>query len=198
MRTVSAEEAKASYERLKLWAETPSAPTNTSNGTMGEWVYAPTKRHEHIEPFSKYSSVPSSQSEFSAVEYKQDILTESLSPTAMQKYWRTPTEFPLCPIRWDEEPLETYSKMLKKGAIVTKNEYSTHYIDDFALKGDSLLIRTHADDGIKKFSLITVSFEGDKYIHEGQTFFEEQGARKAFTLAQGLEWDGEDGIDDYC
>ena len=116
MRTVSAEEAKASYERLKLWAETPSAPTNTSNGTMGEWIYAPTKRHEHIEPFSKYSSVPSSQSEFSAVEYKQDILTESLSPTAMQKYWRTPTEFPLCPIRWDEEPLETYSKMLKKGS----------------------------------------------------------------------------------
>ena len=88
--------------------------------------------------------------------------------------------------------------MLKKGAIVTKNEYSTHYIDDFALKGNSLLIRTHADDGIKKFSLITVLFEGDKYIHEGQTFFEEQGARKAFTLAQGLEWDGEDGIDDYC
>ena len=43
-----------------------------------------------------------------------------------------------------------------------------------------------------------MSFEGDKYIHEGQTFFEEQGARKAFTLAQGLEWDGEDGIDDYC
>lgn len=84
MRTVSAEEAKASYERLKLWAETPSAPTSTSNGTMGEWIYASTKRHEHIEPFSKYSSVPSNQSEFSAVEYKQDILTESLSPTAMQ------------------------------------------------------------------------------------------------------------------
>ena len=46
--------------------------------------------------------------------------------------------------------------------------------------------------------MITVLFEGDKYIHEGQIFFEEQGARKAFTLAQGLEWDGEDGIDDYC
>lgn len=198
MRTVSAEEAKASYERLKLWAETPSAPTSTSNGTMGEWIYAPTKRYEHIETFSEYSSVPSSQSGFSAVEYKQDFLTESLSPTAMQKYWRTPTEFPLCPIRWDEEPLETYSKMLKKGAIVTKNEYATHYIDDFALKGDSLIIRTHADDGIKKFSLITVSFEGDKFIHEGQTFFEEQGAQKVFTLAQDLEWDGEDGIDDYC
>ena len=198
MRTVSAEEAKASYERLKLWAETPSVPNNTSNGNMGEWIYTPTKRHEHMELFSEYSSAPSSQSESSAVEYTQNVLTVSLSPTAMQKYWRTPTEFPLCPIRWDEEPLETYSKMLKKGAIVTKNEFSTHYIDDFALKGDSLLIKTHADDGIKKFSLITVSFEGDKYIHEGQTFFEEQGARKAFTLAQGLEWDGEDGIDDYC
>lgn len=30
------------------------------------------------------------------------------------------------------------------------------------------------------------------------TFFEEQGARKQFTLAQGLDWAGEDSIDDYC
>lgn len=29
-------------------------------------------------------------------------------------------------------------------------------------------------------------------------FFEEQGAKKAFALAQGLEWDGEEGIDDFC
>ena len=46
--------------------------------------------------------------------------------------------------------------------------------------------------------MITVTFEDGKYVHEGTTFFEEQGAQKAITLAQGLEWEGGDGIDDYC
>ena len=75
----------------------------------------------------------------------------------------------------------------------------THFIDDFASCNDNrLVIITHADDGIKKFSMITITFEDGKYVHEGTTFFEEQGAQKALTLAQGLKWEGEDGIDDYC
>ena len=32
----------------------------------------------------------------------------------------------------------------------------------------------------------------------GITFFAEDGARKWFILAQGLEWTGGDSIDDYC
>lgn len=46
--------------------------------------------------------------------------------------------------------------------------------------------------------MITVTFENGKYVHTGTTFFGRQGAQKALTLAQGLEWEGEDGIDDYC
>lgn len=73
-----------------------------------------------------------------------------------------------------------------------------HYVDDFALSGNALVIRTHADEGLKRFSLVTITYEEEKYVHEGHTYFEEQGAQKAFILAQGLEWDGEDGIDDFC
>ena len=46
--------------------------------------------------------------------------------------------------------------------------------------------------------MITITFEGGKFVHKGTTFFEERGAQKALTLAQGLIWDGDDGIDDYC
>ena len=99
----------------------------------------------------------------------------------------------------DLKPLTAYLNNLKKGAVVTKNQYATHFIDDFALcKDNRLVISTHADDGTKKFSMITVTLEDGKYVHEGTTFFEEQGAQKALTLAQGLEWKGRDGIDDYC
>lgn len=126
-------------------------------------------------------------------------LTESLTHNAMQRYWRTPTEFPLCPNEIEEKPLTAYLNNLKKGIVVSRNQYATHYIDDFALcKDNRLAITTHADEEIKKFSLITITFENGKYVHEGETFFYKQGALKALTLAQGHEWNGEDGIDDYC
>jgi hypothetical protein len=39
----------------------------------------------------------------------------------------------------------------------------------------------------------------DKIIRESiGTFFAKDGARKRFTLAQGLKWTGGDCIDDYC
>ena len=46
--------------------------------------------------------------------------------------------------------------------------------------------------------MISVTYEKGKFVHEGRTFFERRGARKALTLAKGLEWKGRDGIDDYC
>ena len=126
-------------------------------------------------------------------------LTESLTPHAMQRYWQTPTEFPLCPSDIGNNPLMDYLNNLQKGAVVTKNQYATHYVDNFALCNDNLLVvSTHTDDGLKKFGTVSITFEDGKYIHEGTTFFEEQGAQKALVLAQGLVWDGEDGIDDYC
>ena len=100
---------------------------------------------------------------------------------------------------YDEIEEEPGMIVIDEAHHITKNQYATHFIDDFALcKDDRLVISTHADDGIKKFSIITITFEDGKYVHEGTTFFEEQGAQKALTLAQGLEWEGEDGIDDYC
>ncbi len=202
MRTVTQEEAKASYERLCAWAETKSKDKSLG-GTIGEWIYTPYKRENMKIPFEREryrrNVVPEQVDKVMDVNPYIDSLTESLTPNAMQFCWRTPTEFPLCPQEVGDKPLLIYLNNLKRGKVVTKNQYATHFIDDFALCNDSrLVISTHADDGIKKFSMITVTFENGKYIHEGTTFFKEQGAQKAITLAQGLEWEGGDGIDDDC
>ena len=202
MRTVTPEEAKASYERLCAWAETKNNEKSLG-GAIGEWIYTPYGREEKKSPFEREQhniNVTSEQiGNMISIDSYTDSLTESLTPNAMQRYWRTPTEFPLCPSEVGDRPLTTYLNNLKKGAVITKNQYATHFIDDFASCNDNrLVIITHADDGIKKFSMITITFEDGKYVHEGTTFFEEQGAQKALTLAQGLKWEGEDGIDDYC
>ena len=187
MRTVSREEARNAYHRVIQWAQEKNT-TPSAKGSMGEWIYTPAP--------AKYNALPEDvETQFD----ETDNLIKSLTPNAMQRNWNTPTEFPLCPSAPGNAPLYTYLDKLEKGAIVTKNKYSTHFIDDFALcNSNTLTIRAHADDGMKKYSTITITFENDTYVHEGRTFFEERGAQKALTLAQGLEWTGKDGIDDYC
>ncbi|MDC2284178.1 HNH endonuclease signature motif containing protein [Bacteroides stercoris] len=202
MRTVTPEEAKASYERLCAWAEKKDSE-KSSGGIIGEWIFTPYKKDDKKFPFEKEQYSPNiihrQINDVMSIDSHIDNLTESLTPNAMQRDWHTPTEFPLCPSDIGNKPLTSYLNNLEKGAVITKNQYATHFIDDFALcKDDRLVISTHADDGIKKFSMITVTFEDGRYVHEGTTFFEKQGAQKALTLAQGLEWEGEDGIDDYC
>lgn len=205
MRTVTQEEAQASYERLSAWAETKNEEKH-SNVNIGEWLYTPNKsvimKERNLSDeecyYSKYALEERVDS-IKELDLSAVNLTKSLTLNAMQRYWRTPTEFPLCPSNIGEKPLITYLNNLQKGAIVTKNQFTIHFIDDFALCNDNLLvITTHADEGIKNFSMISITFENGKYVHEGRTFFEARGAQKALVLAQGGEWKGEDGIDDYC
>lgn len=203
MRTVTPEEAKASYERLCSWAVDRKTKKITQ-GAIGDWIYTPHRRMSRMEAgnylLENNHTMNSDNSEKLIETFSpNNNLVESLTLNSMQRYWRTPTEFPLCPDHIGDMPLAAYFKNLKIGSIVTKNRYSTHYIDDFVLCNDNLIaITAHAEEGIKKFSMITITFEDGKYVHEGSTFFEEQGARKALVLAQGLEWEGEDGLDDYC
>ena len=207
MRTVTVEEAKASYERLCALGK-KKKNEKSLGGTIGEWIYNPYMIDDNgiYHERDQYRRINHEQIyDVAAIDSQTDNLTEleglteSLTPNAMQRYWRTPTEFPLCPSNISDKPLISYLNNLRKGTIISKNKNNTHFIDDFALcKGNSIVISTHTHDGIKNFSIITVTFENGKYIHEGTTFFEKRGAQKALTLAQGLEWNGCDGIDDYC
>lgn len=205
MRTVSSEEAKAAYLRVMKWAQEPGRPV-AHEGSIGEWIYTPVRENKgkgnntlfFDESYQENNLYGQPENE-DILSGEADYLSKSLTPDAMQRNWRTPTEFPLCPSGQSDGPLVKYLDNLGKGAIISKNQYTVHFIDEFALCPDNLLIvRTHAGEGIKRFSIISITFEKGMYIHEGETFFKEQGAQKAFTLKQGLEWKGGEGIDDYC
>lgn len=87
-------------------------------GAIGEWIYTPYGREEKKSPFEREQhniNVTSEQiGNMISIDSHTDSLTESLTPNAMQRYWRTPTEFPLCPSEVGDRPLTTYLNNLKK------------------------------------------------------------------------------------
>lgn len=181
MRTVTKEEAEAAYVRVMQWANEPSK-SESNSGSMGEWLFT------QPDVSTTYN------------ELLENLLPAIFPDTALQRDWKTPTEFPLCPEQISQHPLTSYLDNLSIGKIMTRNKFSTHVIDDFALCNENhLMVICHdTEEGMKKYSAISISFEEGKYVHEGTTYFEERGAKKALTLAKGEEWDGPDGIDDYC
>lgn len=129
----------------------------------------------------------------------EPVITTSLTPNAVQKDWKTPTEFPCCPTNPDAT-LDDYFANLHAGVVFAKNHWGATIVLDTAKVDDSILVlgESDQDDAIKPWCLCRIVKEG-QFVHENRgSFFEEKGGQKYFTLEQGLEWTGGDGIDDYC
>lgn len=188
MRTVTSEEATNAYNHVMSWASKPSqhfSGSDKSDG-IGEWIYKKPKVYD----YNNQESEPSLNSDL------QDY--DSLTPNAKQRDWKTPTLFPLCPEGKENLSLDSYRANLHVGTIVSQNKYSTQYIDEFKVYNDKLFIRTHANDGVKRFSMLTISIERGYFIHQGTTFFQENSAKKEFSISIGKEWTGPEVIDDFC
>lgn len=205
MRTVSPEEARASLKRLSEWAKDPPRP---QGGAIGEWIFkeklpstAPTYSHPY--PF-----MPTQKEEAFSVEQETDNgndpikrnSIQSLTQNAVQVDWNTPSEFPFCPQMATDNPLADYASKLKEGEAFCRNNIYSSQVHDYALtdNGNALWVMTHSE-GIKPWALAKVTYKDGIFVHHNEgSYFDENGARKRFTLAQGLEWMGGDSIDDYC
>jgi hypothetical protein len=69
-------------------------------------------------------SLPYSNNQFIKSEFvKPDIpvTKESLSPNAVQRNWKIPSEFPCCPQKYTEDPIVAYAINLKTGSIFCQN-----------------------------------------------------------------------------
>lgn len=180
MCTVSIQEAQASKTRLLAWAESDNP---LKGGTLGEWIYN--------------RGLPKEKNEIEFIN--------SLTPNAVQKAqnWRTPTEFPCCPQENSNNPITAYSKNLNAGDIFSRNQYTSSFIERFAISNDENILWIMCKSGdvnpIKPYSLAVVTYQNDVYVHNSLgTFFEKDGAEKEFTLVQGLEWTGGETFDDLC
>ncbi len=184
MRTITKEEGDQCLKNLLEWAASDKQPSGES---IGEWIYQPLS--------TKYNPVEKIQ--------KEPDYVMSLTPGAAQRNWRTPSEFPCTPQGGGDNPLATYAENLKEGNTFAQNQYGASLIinSGFSEGRQALYVMTESSEGeaaIKRYALAKITYENGLFIHTGRTFFTKEGAEKQFTLAQGLEWTGEDSIDDYC
>ena len=184
MRTVTKEEGEQCLKNLLEWV---ASDKQSSGGSMGEWIYQPLS--------TKYNPIEE-------IPEEPDYIM-SLTPRAAQRDWRTPSEFPCTPQEVGDTPLATYAEKLKGRKVFAQNQYGASLIINSGFSEDrqALYVMTESSEGeaaIKRYALARITYEDGLFIHTGHTFFTKEGAEKQFTLAQGLEWTGEDSIDDYC
>jgi hypothetical protein len=182
MRRVTPEEAKISYEKLLKWAESDKQPSG--NGQLGEWIY-------------------NSNNHSISLQTEVSDLIDSLTQGAVQRNWRTPTEFPNCPAPDGKNQLIVYANNIQPDAVFSKNIYGWSKVINSALidNKQKLVVwcETMQEHPIKPYTVAVITYEENKYIHESVgSYFSKDGAEKQFTLQQGLEWTGGDSIDDYC
>lgn len=177
MRTVSKEESENTKINFLNWAKEGKI---SKGGALGEWVFS-----KLIEKKNSYTEL--------------NPFIESLTKNVLQKNWKTRSEFPSCPSSFDEKALDFYRERLVQGTVFSKNEYGESIIENSGINESSneLLVMTSSDN-IKPYALAKVYVDGRNFIHESiRTFFTLIGAQKQFNIALGLEWEGEDSIDDY-
>lgn len=209
MRTVSSEEARNTFERVMKWAkERPYTPP--SGKGIGEWIYKPFHSNRKSEsPESLHGELIDNlenwenEPEQDFIEDKQEApLTDSLIPNAKQRNWRTPTCFPLCPDKANEDGLKEYYDNLEIEEEFCYNNFWSSNVFDFAKSDDNEKIWVICDNGetsMKRWALVKITFENGFYVHTTLgTYFQQDGAIKYFTLAQGKEWTGGEVFDDCC
>ena len=210
MRTVTPEEAQACRERMHLWAKTDTQAS--SGGSLGEWVYKPISppkkapqevyKDRTIRSPSRWTSDAHYYRENAPTAIFDEIILAKTSG-AVQKKWRTPTEFPCCPSVDEKTPISTYADKLKAGEIFARNDFSTSVVLNAEVTDDgkSILVMSENSEksAIKPWTLAEVTYENKQYVHTSHgTFFEEAGAEKALCLALGKEWTGGETFDDFC
>lgn len=155
-----------------------------------------------------YQKVEEKIEQMTPLYVEEPQLVQAKSPAiAWQRKWKTPTDFLCCPSEINGNTIEEYFNNLVIGSNYKSTLYYGNdkpdvqkvvdkaYIED----NKSILVLSVNEGGIKPYALSIIYISEDKIIHESRgTFFEENGALKQFTLAQGLEWTGGDSIDDYC
>ena len=177
MRTVSKEESQKTKNNLLNYAKKGKL---TKGGTLGEWVFSNLnqKKDEYKEP---------------------KPLVQSLTPTAIQKNWKTQSEFPNCPNLTDKNAINIYKERLIKGEVFSKNEYGESIVENSEInESSSELFVITSNDNINPFALAKVYIDEGNFIHESiRAFSTLIGAQKQFNSALGIELEGGDSIDNY-
>ena len=185
MGIVTKEEGQNCLTNLTAWAKSDK---QYSGGSLDKWIYNRYAwQNQHFEGASEVSEIMMAK-----------------SPKAAQINWRVPSEFPCCPLELNEEPIAAYFEKLITGSVFCRNEiYSSFVLKSAISEGRKRIYviseSTEGEKAVKPWALAKITFEDGLFLHTSLgSFLTQLGAEKQFCLAQGLEWNGGDSIDDYC
>lgn len=131
-------------------------------------------------------------------EFEPEVY-ESLTTSAVQVKWRTPTTFPCCPAETGPNALWAYAENLTFGSVFSENQYGQSLVVDTSCSGGQLLVLTRATDNVKDRAVAHVFIDGEFFCHKSEgTFFTLAGAVKEFADLSGEEHDIGETFDDYC
>lgn len=138
-------------------------------------------------------------------ELEYDGLSDSLTSSAKQRYWRTPTEFPCCPSEVTDNGLQVYKDNLKEGELFSSNNFAKYYVIDKDIipdKNDLVVLCTNneGEQVFGAYALCSVKIENGKFIHSSiRRYGSRDVATHFFNLIIGKEeWTDEDIISWDC
>src|SRR5262249_5953341 len=176
MKSVSKEEAQECRNRLLRWAASGQIP---KGGALSGWVYG-----------ARYPTGP-------VVDHLPNV--QSLTPNAIQRNWRTPTKFGMCPNGCSSQALSEYAARLEFGAVFACNSFGESRVV-VAEEGSGFLsvVCNLSENRVKEWALTKVAAENGKFVHESVgTYFSLQGALKAHCSLLGVLFE-EESIDEYA
>jgi hypothetical protein len=178
MRTVTKEEARQCRQKLLRWATSGEAP---KNGALGEWVFASLQHGD-------------------STENKGDVLIPSLTPTALQRNWKTPSEFPNSPEVIEHGALKDYAEVLSFGTVFSKNVFGESVVVAAEINPDGSVlsvINNMLGNSVKEWAVTRITQDECHLIHESiGSFFTLQGAMKRHCAI--VEVSLNESIDDYA
>ena len=101
---------------------------------------------------------------------------------AIQRRWKTPTEFPRCPETIASGPLGEYVVRLSPGSVFATNSFGGKSTVVAAEQGNGLLavVSNLPEGSVKPWAVSKVSVENERFVHESiGTYFTHEGAMKA-------------------
>ena len=123
---------------------------------------------------------------------------KSLTSNALERGWKAPYEFPFCPQNGGN--LKSYFEAIELGEEIAIGKGYSFFVTEKAMNmaGTTICLKTLSESGVKQFGVMTIAMEDGWFIHEGRSYFQEDGQEKYFTIAKGKEWTGGDVFDDFC
>ena len=159
-------------------------------------------RRENASPITNY---PWMRDALIQKSFEEEYTKESLTPLAMQRDWRTLSEFPMCPGQINQSPFQVYASRLDSGSVFSRNQYGESIVEiaEVSHDGTCLFVLCKIPSEVKGYALSKVTIEDNLFVHASiRTYFTYEGAEKSFCEHVGKPWvepEGYEGcIDDYC